>query len=211
MLSRIAESMFWIGRYVERADDTARLLQTHLRLLIEDTCRAESDACRNLLALMSVDSVDDPTSRRPAAAAVLRRRGADLDLLLLGRGPRQRPAGPRGDPARAVGVHQHHLAAAADRPVQHRPGVLVPGLGPRPQRPVHRHRPQHHGPRRRLAVPAAGPQPRAGRHDLADGGLRRPAPPAAPTGRRCCAGSAGTTPSCAPTGSAHRRARPPSS
>jgi uncharacterized alpha-E superfamily protein len=28
MLSRIAESMFWIGRYVERAEDTARLLQT---------------------------------------------------------------------------------------------------------------------------------------------------------------------------------------
>ena len=37
MLSRIAESMFWIGRYVERADDTARLLQTHLRLLVEDS------------------------------------------------------------------------------------------------------------------------------------------------------------------------------
>jgi uncharacterized alpha-E superfamily protein len=25
MLSRIAESMFWIGRYVERAEDTAAL------------------------------------------------------------------------------------------------------------------------------------------------------------------------------------------
>ena len=40
MLSRIAESMFWIGRYVERAEDTARLLQTHLRLLVEDTSAA---------------------------------------------------------------------------------------------------------------------------------------------------------------------------
>ena len=37
MLSRIAESMFWIGRYVERSEDTARLLQTNLRLLFEDT------------------------------------------------------------------------------------------------------------------------------------------------------------------------------
>ena len=60
MLSRIAESMFWIGRYVERAEDTARLLQTHLRLIIEDTTAQESDACRNLLALMSVDHVKDP-------------------------------------------------------------------------------------------------------------------------------------------------------
>ena len=62
MLSRIAESLFWIGRYVERADDTARLLQTHLRLLIEDPSRADADICRNLLALMSVDSIEDPTA-----------------------------------------------------------------------------------------------------------------------------------------------------
>lgn len=62
MLSRIAESMFWIGRYVERADHTARLLGTHLRLLVEDTGAPEVDACRNLLALMSVDHIEEPTS-----------------------------------------------------------------------------------------------------------------------------------------------------
>jgi uncharacterized alpha-E superfamily protein len=61
MLSRIAESLFWIGRYVQRADDTARLLQTHLRLLAEATSLSESDSCRNLLALMSIDSVEQPT------------------------------------------------------------------------------------------------------------------------------------------------------
>jgi len=61
VLSRIAESLFWIGRYVERAEDTARLLQSHLRMLIEDTQAAEVDACRNLLALMSVDHVGEPT------------------------------------------------------------------------------------------------------------------------------------------------------
>jgi uncharacterized alpha-E superfamily protein len=58
MLSRIAESMFWIGRYVERAEDTARLLQTHLRLIIEETAAHEVEACRNLLALMSIDHVE---------------------------------------------------------------------------------------------------------------------------------------------------------
>ena len=36
MLSRIAESLFWIGRYVERADDTARILDVHLQRLLED-------------------------------------------------------------------------------------------------------------------------------------------------------------------------------
>jgi uncharacterized alpha-E superfamily protein len=60
VLSRIAESMFWIGRYVERADDTARILKTHLRLLVEEASAAEVDACRNLLALMSVDHVEEP-------------------------------------------------------------------------------------------------------------------------------------------------------
>jgi len=30
MLVRIAESLFWLGRYLERADDTARILEVHL-------------------------------------------------------------------------------------------------------------------------------------------------------------------------------------
>ena len=72
MLSRIAESMFWIGRYVERSEDTARLLQTHLRLLVEDSA-GEVDTCRNLLALMSVDHIEQPTR-----ADLLRVLGYDL-------------------------------------------------------------------------------------------------------------------------------------
>ena len=68
MLSRIAESMFWIGRYVERADNTARMVQTQLRLIAEDTSRGEADSCRNLLALMSVDGDDHP---EPTAADLL--------------------------------------------------------------------------------------------------------------------------------------------
>ncbi len=62
MLSRIAESLFWIGRYVERADDTARILKTHLRLVVEEASSAEVETCRNLLALMSVDHVEEPVS-----------------------------------------------------------------------------------------------------------------------------------------------------
>ena len=33
MLSRIAESLYWLGRHVERADCTARILDTYLHLL----------------------------------------------------------------------------------------------------------------------------------------------------------------------------------
>ncbi|SEC88356.1 Uncharacterized conserved protein, Alpha-E superfamily [Nocardioides exalbidus] len=58
MLSRIAESMFWIGRYVERAEDTARILDVQTTLLLEDSGDEET-TCRNLLSVMGVDPPDD--------------------------------------------------------------------------------------------------------------------------------------------------------
>ncbi|MFE1646851.1 alpha-E domain-containing protein [Microbacterium sp. P01] len=56
MLSRIAESLFWIGRYVERADGTARILDTHLQLLLEDPWIDEDTACRSLLSVMGTSA-----------------------------------------------------------------------------------------------------------------------------------------------------------
>lgn len=52
MLSRIAEALFWIGRYVERGDGTARILDVHLQLLLEDPWVDEDTACRALLSVM---------------------------------------------------------------------------------------------------------------------------------------------------------------
>ena len=52
MLSRIAESMFWIGRYVERAEATARILDVHYHLVVQDALIDESAACRALLSVM---------------------------------------------------------------------------------------------------------------------------------------------------------------
>jgi len=59
MLSRIAESLFWIGRYVERSDGTARILDVHLQLLLEDPWVEEDIACRALLAVMGSSAPDD--------------------------------------------------------------------------------------------------------------------------------------------------------
>lgn len=64
MLSRIAESLYWIGRYVERADDTARILDVHLQHLLEDPWAAEDVACRSLLAVMGSPDVPDTPLRR---------------------------------------------------------------------------------------------------------------------------------------------------
>ncbi len=55
MLSRIAESLFWIGRYVERADVTARILDVQTQLLVEDPFVVEEESCRQLLNIMGVE------------------------------------------------------------------------------------------------------------------------------------------------------------
>ena len=34
MLSRIAESLFWLGRYIERAEYTARILDVNYQMLL---------------------------------------------------------------------------------------------------------------------------------------------------------------------------------
>ena len=60
MLSRIAESLYWFGRYVERAEDTARILDVQYHLLLEDPEVDEEAACRALLEVMGVSHrVDD--------------------------------------------------------------------------------------------------------------------------------------------------------
>src|SRR5215831_16337326 len=37
MLSRIADSLFWLGRYIERAEYTARILDVNYQMLLEQS------------------------------------------------------------------------------------------------------------------------------------------------------------------------------
>lgn len=61
MLSRIAESLFWIGRYMERADGTARILDVHLERLNQLTLQEQRTVSENLLAVMgALDETDSP-------------------------------------------------------------------------------------------------------------------------------------------------------
>lgn len=82
MLSRIAESLFWIGRYIERAEDTARILQVQLRLFVEEPTVPPHTACTNLLALMGVpaatyDPLLDPADPRTTHEALVTLLGYD--------------------------------------------------------------------------------------------------------------------------------------
>jgi len=58
MLSRIAESLFWMGRYLERAEDTARVLDAQLHHLLEATATDELSLCRALLDVMEARPPD---------------------------------------------------------------------------------------------------------------------------------------------------------
>ncbi|MCF2528942.1 alpha-E domain-containing protein [Yinghuangia soli] len=63
LLSRVAESLFWMGRYVERADDTARLLDAFVHRMVEDPWTDEPAACRSLLGVLGLsDAPPGPTA-----------------------------------------------------------------------------------------------------------------------------------------------------
>ncbi len=114
VLSRIAESMFWIGRYVERAEDTARILDVQMQMMVEDPAVDIDSACRTLLSVYG--------HRHPARGPA-----STLEATLLTgspstptrarrsprrrRGPGERPPGPRDAVDGDVGGHQLDLPA----------------------------------------------------------------------------------------------------
>lgn len=55
MLARNAESLYWIGRYVERADDTARILDVTVHQLLEDASVDPDQASRTLLRVLGIE------------------------------------------------------------------------------------------------------------------------------------------------------------
>ncbi len=76
LLSRMAETLFWTGRYMERADDTARLVDVYVHRLLGDpgVQRAGSGAdCGPLFGLLGVD----PEESAPDVGAALFRLAYD--------------------------------------------------------------------------------------------------------------------------------------
>lgn len=58
MLSRIAEAVFWIGRYVERADQTARILDVSLQSITEDATHDVGRACKDVYSIFGASAQD---------------------------------------------------------------------------------------------------------------------------------------------------------
>ena len=177
ILSRVADGLYWMGRYLERAENTTRLLlvteelSTEVLGLDEELARGE---WTDLRAIFPGFPEGEPPFRHLAGLASasllgpLHRSGEPLlGLPLAQEGARQRPLGARGPDPR--GVHQ---------PQRDLPGAGGPDPAParRPRRPsaarcsrTHRGHHEHGGrhrahpdPRRGLALPQAGRVARAG-------------------------------------------------
>ena len=56
MLSRTASSLYWLGRYIERADFIARLVEATLRLDVLSTRSAGEDAWRSALTVTETEA-----------------------------------------------------------------------------------------------------------------------------------------------------------
>ncbi|MCB0997028.1 MAG: alpha-E domain-containing protein [Acidimicrobiales bacterium] len=70
LLSRIAEHAYWAGRYLERAEGTARLVSTHSDLIV-DLPRAATVGWRPLLAVLGVDPAEVGVTDFPAEEDVI--------------------------------------------------------------------------------------------------------------------------------------------
>jgi uncharacterized alpha-E superfamily protein len=59
LLSRMAETLFWTGRYMERADDTARLVDVYVHRLLGDPGAGSGGDCGPLFGILGVDPGQD--------------------------------------------------------------------------------------------------------------------------------------------------------
>lgn len=54
LLSRFAETLFWTGRYIERADDTARMVDVYVHRMLEESRADEAAECGSLLGVLGM-------------------------------------------------------------------------------------------------------------------------------------------------------------
>lgn len=95
MLSRIAESLYWVGRYVERAEDTARILDVQVHHHLEDPSTAEEPACRDLLGAMGISVPSGPLDTARVASLLTSGTGDTSSIVGALRAARENARGAR--------------------------------------------------------------------------------------------------------------------
>ncbi|HEY3545083.1 MAG TPA: alpha-E domain-containing protein [Propionicimonas sp.] len=95
MLSRLAESLFWIGRYVERAEDTARLLAVHTHVVLEGSPSEVELACRTVLSVMGVPPGPEPVGLRQVVDVLAFDEGTPASIVSTVKAARENARGSR--------------------------------------------------------------------------------------------------------------------
>jgi uncharacterized alpha-E superfamily protein len=70
MLSRVADSLYWTARYIERAEDVARLLHVNFHALLDTPAEARSGAWQDVLTILGHDARFAEHFAEPTPAAV---------------------------------------------------------------------------------------------------------------------------------------------
>ena len=68
MLGRTAQNLFWLSRYVERAENMSRMLEVGYRMSL--TSRREGGASEHLMSMMQAAEIDEEFSQKHKVADV---------------------------------------------------------------------------------------------------------------------------------------------
>src|SRR6187551_142946 len=68
MLGRTAQNLFWLSRYVERAENMARLLEVGYRMSL--TSRREGGSSEHLMSMLQAAEMDEDFARKDRPADV---------------------------------------------------------------------------------------------------------------------------------------------
>lgn len=117
MLSRVAAQLYWLSRYLERAENMARILevgQSFALLSSSDTSRAASDLVKEPLVITDTLSAFEATGRPLRADQVAQFLAWDPDhpssIFNCIQSCRERARRAGRIDGRNVGMHQRHLA-----------------------------------------------------------------------------------------------------
>jgi uncharacterized alpha-E superfamily protein len=73
MLSRVADSLYWMSRYLERAEHTARVINVQLNLMLERGAGSDDEYWARVLRSMGVEmTADEEAHAQPLAVALVR-------------------------------------------------------------------------------------------------------------------------------------------
>lgn len=130
MLSRLAESFYWIGRYVERSEATSRLLAEHHQLMVEDRRVPAAQAAQVLLDSLLLPVGEEPVET--ASALVRRVLGGPVDPGTISgsvHAARENARAIRdalsGEVFEALNAVDMRLSLAVSKPDIRSPGVLL--------------------------------------------------------------------------------------